>query len=323
MSGSFSLTSRVTLPAAAVLMVARGRAPTLLPFTCTPTVRIALLERSTRYAPTDCQNALRCWRLTWTRVATSWTYSSGLYCARSAGTVRTTSCGPDGGGGGCSACREQPAPAATRHTRSARGLVTTSAERTGHNSSGWPGDERTIRRSPRRARLEFAYPPSYGPRPRDGMTGMGVENDLLQRKAVGWNFVVAALLEQRGRVAGGGRVAPGGAARRRADRVGGRARGGGGDRRPSVVRPGARRPDVVGARCHPDRSRARGAPAALLDLPASERRAGRGPVSMGLSGLRDPGWPRAAPHPAPGPHLVPCRAQHRAPRCLRRPGDRS
>jgi len=28
--------------------------------------------------------------------------------------------------------------------------------------------------------------------------GMGVENDLLQRKAVGWNFLVAALLEQRG-----------------------------------------------------------------------------------------------------------------------------
>ena len=27
---------------------------------------------------------------------------------------------------------------------------------------------------------------------------MGVENDLLQRKAVGWNFLVAALLEQRG-----------------------------------------------------------------------------------------------------------------------------
>src|SRR5437899_8690987 len=30
------------------------------------------------------------------------------------------------------------------------------------------------------------------------MTGMGVESDLLQRKVVGWNFLVAPLLEQRG-----------------------------------------------------------------------------------------------------------------------------
>ena len=27
---------------------------------------------------------------------------------------------------------------------------------------------------------------------------MGFENDLLQRKAVGWNFLLGALLEQRG-----------------------------------------------------------------------------------------------------------------------------
>jgi hypothetical protein len=52
-------------------MVASGRTPTSCPFTFAPTVRIALVERSTKYPPSDCQKALCFGRSTCTRVATS------------------------------------------------------------------------------------------------------------------------------------------------------------------------------------------------------------------------------------------------------------
>jgi D-alanyl-lipoteichoic acid acyltransferase DltB (MBOAT superfamily) len=46
--------------------------------------------------------------------------------------------------------------------------------------------------------LEFPPPASYGSRPPSRAIDMGFENDLLQRNAIGWNFTLGALLEQRG-----------------------------------------------------------------------------------------------------------------------------
>jgi MBOAT, membrane-bound O-acyltransferase family len=46
--------------------------------------------------------------------------------------------------------------------------------------------------------LEFPPPASYGSRPPSRAIDMGFESDLLQRNAIGWNFTLGALLEQRG-----------------------------------------------------------------------------------------------------------------------------
>jgi MBOAT membrane-bound O-acyltransferase family protein len=46
--------------------------------------------------------------------------------------------------------------------------------------------------------LAFLPPASYGSRPPEPGIDMGLENDLLQRKAIGWNFTLFTALEERG-----------------------------------------------------------------------------------------------------------------------------